>query len=40
MVRRFLWKKGNGLTIILVILYGQKFMMCYNKPWIQWLFSY
>jgi len=29
---------GHGFTIIWIIVYGQKFMIGYDGPWIQWLF--
>jgi hypothetical protein len=38
MVHRYVRYNGYGLTIIQVILYGQKFTICYDEPLIQWLF--
>jgi hypothetical protein len=39
MVRRPMQENSYGFTIILVILYGQMFMMCYDGSWIKWLFE-
>jgi len=38
MIHHLVQKKSHGLTIIRVIFYGQKFIMFYDRPWIQWLF--
>jgi hypothetical protein len=35
MEHRLMHKNGNGLTIIRVVLYGQKFIMCYDGLQIQ-----
>jgi hypothetical protein len=38
MVHHLVRKNNHGLTIIRIVLYGQKFIMCYDRSWIQWLF--
>jgi len=38
MVHRLVRKNGNEITIIQVVAYGQKFIICYDRHWIQWLF--
>jgi hypothetical protein len=34
-VHRLVRKNSHGLTIIQVVLYGQKFIVRYHGPWIQ-----